>query len=225
MQSVQFVNGTRGDMGGARGLKALDLFCGAGGASMGLSRAGFDVAGVDINPQKNYPFGFIQADALTVPLEGYDFYWASPPCQAFTLAGLSHRMNGKEYPDLVAAIRERLNETGKPYVIENVPGAPIRPDVILCGSLFGMRLVRHRWFELSGFPFTLTQSCAHHPDPVTVCGHGTPNWVRERRGGVAFKQQEKRDAMGIDWMNRGELAQAIPPAYSEWIAKRILASV
>lgn len=191
---------------------------------MGLHRAGFDVAGVDIKPQPHYPFRFIQGDALTASLDGYDFLWAGPPCQAYTLASLSHRMNGKVYPDLVAATRDRLKDTGKPYVIENVPGAPIRPDLVLCGSIFGLKLVRHRWFEMHGVPFELITPCAHDDDPITVCGHGTPSWARARRGSN-YKQQEKRDAMGIDWMNRGELAEAIPPAYSELIGRRIMNSI
>jgi len=157
--------------------------------------------------------------------------------KGMTLFGLVHRakpirwpaypreMGGKAYPDLVAATRDRLESTGLPFVIENTPGAPIRPDLVLCGSMFGLRLVRHRWFELHGIDFELIPPCSHHPDPVTVVGHGTPSWVRARRGGKQFLIQEKRDAMQIDWMNRGELAQAIPPAYSEWIGSRVLANI
>lgn len=206
-------------------MKALDLFCGAGGASKGLQMAGFHVTGVDIKPQPHYCGDvFFQDDATEFPLDGYDFIWASPPCQAYTIAGLSHRMNGKQYPDLVALMRDRLEENGTPYVIENVVKSPVRPDLVLCGSMFDLRLVRHRWFELGFEWFGLVPKCQHHPDPVTVCGHGTPNWIQERRGGVAFKQHEKRDAMGIDWMNRGELAQSIPPAYSHYIAERFIES-
>lgn len=201
--------------------EALDLFCKAGGASMGLHRAGFEVTGVDIEPQPRYPFRFIQADALEFPLDGYDFIWASPPCQSYSIAAQVERMNGRQYADLVAPVRERLLAAGTPWVIENVPGSPIRPDLILCGSHFGLQLVRHRWFEC-GFPcYSLLPPCAHHPDPITVCGHGTPSWVRAKRD-KTFTQQEKRVAMGIEWMNRGELAQAIPPAYGEYIGKMAL---
>ena len=102
--------------------KVLDLYCKAGGASMGLYRAGFDLTGVDNESQPNYPFGFILADALKVPLEGYDAYWASPPCQRFTWG--TRRGRESRFPDLIAATRERLKATGKPYIIENVYGAP-----------------------------------------------------------------------------------------------------
>src|SRR5271157_4335910 len=104
--------------------KLLDLFCGAGGASEGYHRAGFEVVGVDINPQPHYPFKFIQADAMTFPLDGYDVIHASPPCQAYTVAGYNERARGKIYPDLLDAIRQRLIENAKPWIIENVPGSP-----------------------------------------------------------------------------------------------------
>jgi DNA (cytosine-5)-methyltransferase 1 len=203
-------------------MRILDLFCKAGGAAMGLHQAfpEAQITGVDIEPQPRYPFTFVKSDAMTYLLQEYDFIWASPPCQKYTVACMTHRNNGKEYPDLVAATRVRLIETGKPWVIENVPGAPMRPDLILCGAMFGLRLVRHRWFELSGIPFSLVMPCAHDPDPVTVVGHGTPSWVSARRGGASFTQQEKREAMGIDWMNREELSQAIPPAYSRYIGEQ-----
>lgn len=200
-------------------MKALDLFCGAGGASMGLHQAGFDVTGVDINPQPRYPFRFLQGDALTFPLEGYDFIWASPPCQAYSIAANTERTAGKVYPDLVAPTRQSLSAWGTHWVIENVPGSPLRVDLVLCGSHFGLQLVRHRWFEF-GFPFAaLRPSCAHHPDPITVCGHGTPSWVRKKHPGRVYRETEKREAMGIDWMNRAELSQAIPPAYSKYIGE------
>ena len=116
--------------------RALDLFCCAGGASEGLRRAGFEVVGVDIEPQPHYPFEFHQADALTFPLDGFDFIWASPPCQAYTLC---QRIQKNEHPDLVAPIRERLHANGAPYCIENVPGAPLVEPIELCGTMFGLR--------------------------------------------------------------------------------------
>ena len=189
---------------------------------MGLHRAGFDVTGVDNRPQPHYPFKFIQRDALRFPLSGYDFIWGSPPCQAYSIAANTERTAGKIYPDLIAPLRRRLQKWGKCWVIENVPGAPIRADLILCGSHFGLQLVRHRWFEF-GFPaFTLLPSCAHHPDPITVCGNGTPGWIRKKHPGRVYRETEKRSAMGITWMNRAELSQAIPPAYSEFIGRLVL---
>ena len=127
--------------------KALDLFCCAGGASMGLHRAGFNVVGVDIDPQPRYPFEFYQADAVTFPLDGFDFIWASPPCQRFCALATREDLSG--YPDLVDPIRQRLTAAGVPWCIENVVGAPIRKDLILCGAMFGLRSYRHRHFELN----------------------------------------------------------------------------
>ncbi len=109
-----------------------------------------------------------------------------------------------------------------PFVIENTPSAPLRVDLLLCGSMFGLEVIRHRIFEMSFGVCVLTPMCRHSEDPITVCGHGTPSWIRARRG-KNFTQQEKRDAMGIQWMNRGELAESIPPAYSEFIGKQALA--
>lgn len=199
----------------------MDLFCKAGGASKGLQRAGFHVIGVDIEPQPHYCGDeFIQADALTVPLRG-DFIWASPPCQKYSIAGRLERKRGKEYPDLVAAIRARLIASEIPWAIENVPGSPLNVHLVLCGSMFGLQLIRHRWFELSFEAFHLIAPCAHHPEAITVCGHGTPTWMRQKRIRDGLHPnasvEMKRKAMGIDWMNREELSQAIPPAYGEYI--------
>lgn len=203
-------------------MKALDLFCGAGGAPMGLHRAGFDVVGWDIKPQKRYPFEFHQGDALSAPVDGFDLIWASPPCQAYTQAAASQRNAGKVYPDLMAPTRDKLESSGLPFIIENTPGAPMRVDIILCGSIFGLRLIRHRWFECSFDVFSLSPKCRHHPNPVVATGHGTPTWSRAKNGGKCYTIQEVRDAMGIGWMNRDELSQAIPPAYSEFLARRFL---
>lgn len=203
-------------------LRALDLFCGAGGVAKGLQRAGFYVVGYDVAPQRHYCGDeFYQGCALDAPLTGYDFIWASPPCQEHSLASLSQRKDGRVYADFISETRARLEKSGTPYAIENTPNAPLRVDLVLCGSYFGLQTIRHRIFELS-FPLsTLLPPCSHPEDPITVCGHGTPSWMRARRG-KNFTQQEKRDAMGIDWMNRGELAQAIPPAYSEFIGKQAI---
>ena len=198
-------------------MRLLDLFCGAGGAAMGYHRAGFDeIVGVDIAPQPHYPFEFIQADAMTFPLDGFDVIHASPPCQVFSRARLIHGVG--EHVDLLTPTRARLNKSGTSWVIENVPGAPMRRDLVLCGSQFGLRqgdlgLIRHRWFEFRDPPFALLPTCSHPPEIVSVFGHG---------GHIYHGVAQWRSLMGIDWMTRDELAQAIPPAYTEWIGRRIL---
>lgn len=189
--------------------------------------AGFHVTGVDIKPQPRYCGDeFIQGDALEVPLEGYDLVWASPPCQAYSVAAYPLRLKGKVYPDLVAPTRARLQESGTAWVIENVPGSPVFRDFILCGSMFGLKIIRHRRFETSFPPAVLVPPCNHARDAVTVCGHGTPSGcmkARIKRGlNAVVRQSEKREAMGIDWMNRGELSQSVPPAYSEFIGKQVM---
>jgi DNA (cytosine-5)-methyltransferase 1 len=161
-------------------MKALDLFCGAGGAAMGLHRAGFEVHGVDLAPQPHYPFTFHRGDAMEWLLDGYDFIWASPPCQAYSASTLALRRAGKEYVDLLAPVRTRLRACGTPYVIENVVGAPMRGHTVLCGTMFGLRLLRHRLFETS-FPIcSLLPPCQHKGDEIPVYGHGTPSWHRGR---------------------------------------------
>ncbi len=131
-------------------MRILGLFCGAGGAAMGLHRAGFEVVGVDIKPQKNYPFEFHQADAMTYPLGDFDAYWASPPCQGYGIMRHLPWLKDKEYPMLIGGVREMLMATGKPYIIENVKGAPLDGNY-LCGLMFGLRVFRHRVFETSFF--------------------------------------------------------------------------
>jgi len=159
--------------------RALDLFCGGGGASMGLHCAGYDVTGVDINPQPRYPFRFIQADALTFPLDGFDFIWASPPCQAFSRLRHLHK---KDRPNLIPATRSRLVKSGTPYCIENVEDAPLGESgflIMLCGTMFGLctkdgraELRRHRVFETS-FSIPLRPRCQHgHVWALSVCGRG-----------------------------------------------------
>ena len=203
--------------------RVLDLYCGAGGAAMGYYRAfGPDVyiLGVDHKPQPRYPFEFVQADALEFMRDGrgdgFDFYHASPPCQAFSVTKSLH---DNEYPDLIAVTRQALKMTGKPFVIENVPGAPLENPLTLCGSSFGLGARRHRLFETH--PLILFRPhCLHHEQdaPLDVTGTGGPCPRHNKPQNVA----EARRAMGIDWMTRQELNEAIPPAYTEWIGRRIM---
>lgn len=204
---------------------AIDLFCGAGGAGMGLHRAGFDVIGVDLRPQPRYPFSFVQADALAPPLElsRAAFIWASPVCKGYSVASAGQRAAGVEYPDQVAAVRALLAPLGIPFAIENVPGAPLRPDLRLTGQMFGLRVLRERIFELHGF-WTMeppvdrpAPGCVARGEIVTVAGH---LWQKtaNRKASIA----EARAAMGIDWMTAMEIAQAIPPAYGEFIGRAAL---
>jgi DNA (cytosine-5)-methyltransferase 1 len=213
--------------------RLIDLFCGAGGCSVGYHRAGFDVVGVDIEPQPRYPYEFHQADALTFPLDGFDVIHASPVCKAHTVGRnmWKGRLPDDRHPDLLTPTRARLLEQDAPWVIENVPGAPMRPDIELCGSMFGLGVRRHRWFELSFAPTVLLTPCRHDQEIISVFGGGalsaTPrggkraDYVMQRRVHVAHSQAEW--AMGIDWMTRDELSQAIPPAYTEYIGAQLLA--
>ena len=206
----------------------LDLFCGAGGATKGYQRAGFYVIGVDSQPQPRYCGDeFVQADALTFPLDRADAIHASPPCQAY--GNLRSLNPAKDYPRLIEPIRERLRAAGVPYVIENVPGAPLLEPVLLCGSMVGLPIRRHRLFECS-FP-VLRPSCHHGVErPRFPVGLGSPtNAIRKRRGEVVLSKiafvygstryagdlADRKAAMDIDWMTNRELTQAIPPAYTE----------
>lgn len=205
-----------------RKLRALDLFCGAGGASMGIHRAGFEVTGVDINPQPRYPFTFIQTDALTFPLDGFDFVWASPPCQAHS--ALRHLYPQKDYACFIEHTRTLLMQCGVSFIIENVPGAPLCNPLQLCGSSFGLRVRRHRLFESNRFMLSIP--CNHRERPIDVSGTGGRRINRkpDDHGGNTNKPrniQEARESMGIDWMTRKEISQAIPPAYSEFLCRQI----
>lgn len=205
----------------------LDLFCGAGGAAMGYHRAGFDVVGVDINPQPNYPFEFYRADALEALecLPFFDAIHASPPCQRYSQATNMH--DKTKHPDLVGPVREALIRRGVPYVIENVPGAPLLDPVMLCGSMWGIeRLRRHRLFESS---FWMPQPECDHSfqyDLLSVTGHGEGGSHRDGgKRGPYWGQAERREVMGIHWMNRRELAESIPPIFTAWVGRHLLNSV
>jgi DNA (cytosine-5)-methyltransferase 1 len=274
--------------------RALDLFCGAGGATKGLQRAGFRVVGVDIHPQPHYCGDeFVQMDALEADCGEFDLIWASPPCQAFTR--LRHMHTAKPHPNLIPQTRQLLIASGRPYCIENVEEAPLGDSgnlILLCGTMFGLQtpdgraeLRRHRLFETS-FPILLRPRCQHgfasvlgvygdHPrdrcrketvsvtgsgldsnrnrhqlrkvltvcghtpvdntrprTTISVCGEGTYRGSRPPQTNVdrnrtreTFSVDEARVAMGIDWMPMRALTQAIPPAYSEFIAKAFLSGV
>lgn len=203
--------------------RLLDLFCGAGGAAMGYHRAGFDVVGVDIQPQKNYPFEFIQADAMSFPLDGFDAVHASPPCQRYTIGRHIHR-SGDRHPDLVAPTRDRLVALGKPWVIENVPGSPLIDPVMLCGLMFDLRVLRHRLFETS-WPLDQPNHPKHPLGDLTGSHHGYSTGDRGfvTVAGHNFVRVEGAKAMGVAWQTtRAELAQAIPPAYTEYVGRQLI---
>lgn len=218
--------------------KLLDLFCKAGGCSAGYAKAGFEVVGVDIKPQPNYPYEFIQADALEI-LKDKDFIsqfaviTASPPCQAHSKArSLAEARNNGAYgdhADLIPATRELLQATGKPYIIENVAGAPLINPVKLFGSQFpNLYTQRERWFE-SNMSLTepdvgrlkmKTPSAGNgigEDGSISICGSGGVRGLNAKQitlyWGFAMG--------GIDWMTRNELAEAIPPAYTEFLGKQV----
>lgn len=205
--------------------KALDLFCCAGGASMGLHRAGFDVTGIDRRPQPRYPFRFIQADALHPPvdLSSFDFIWASPPCQAH-VRGLKNSPGYGDHVDLIPQTRAMLIDSGVAYCIENVPGAPLNVSIKLGGWMFPeLRVIRERWFELSFLclqPSDPKPAGLLHKGYLSIAGTGVQKWCLDR--GYTFNADDARRAMGIDWMSRAELSQAIPPAYAEFIGRAAL---
>lgn len=207
--------------------RLLDLFCGAGGAAMGYHRAGFDVVGVDVAPQPRYPFRFIQADALDYATENawhFDAIHASPPCQRFSAMSSCRPGLADNYSDYIAATRDLLDEAHMPYVIENVPGAPLRTDLTLCGFMFGLELYRHRIFEISGGDLFVAPVHPAHTMPASKAGHWTPGTVMSVSGHIA-PIAKAREVMGIDWMSRDELAEAIPPAYTEHIGAELLDAV
>jgi DNA (cytosine-5)-methyltransferase 1 len=209
----------------------LDLFCGAGGAAMGYYRAGFDVVGVDINPQRNYPFEFKQADALHFAAHPdvfeFDAIHASPPCQRWS--DLAKRNgNADDWPDLIGPTRDLLVDLGLPYVIENVEGAPLIDPITLCGVSFPeLRVIRHRLFE-SNVPLVAPEHKAHplvftHDKRKAHYGKLDQDTAYVQvTGGGNCTVANKRDAMGVAWMTGAEANEAIPPAYTEFIGLRLL---
>lgn len=193
--------------------RLLDLFCGAGGCSVGYHRAGFDVTGVDVLEHPDYPYELIVADALDVLadgafLAGFDVIHASPPCQHY--AGVTAwRGDQAGHPDLIPPVRSAVQAWGGLWVVENVPGAPLRPDFLLCGSMFGLKVRRHRLFETSGWHVDTYE--LNHP-----CDH---------RGLLPFMHKGERayaDAMGCEWMSAREAREAIPPSYTEFIGAQLI---
>ncbi len=214
-------------------MRILDLFCGAGGASMGLHQAFPDaeIVGVDILPQKHYPFTFVQADAMTYPLDGFDFVWASPPCHGYSRLRHLPWLRDRTWPLLIEPMRAKLLAWGGPWIVENVADAPL-DGVTLCGLTFGLPVYRHRLFEA---PFLILAPTHQRHDEVI--GHG--RLVNDRRRGTLnagssagtwgtsrivtvaggqFRKADGERALGIDWMSKDELSQAIPPAYSRYLA-------
>jgi DNA (cytosine-5)-methyltransferase 1 len=207
--------------------RLLDLFCGAGGAAMGYHRAGFEVVGVDIKPQPNYPFRFEQEDAL-LWLRRYlysskrwrvDAIHASPPCQRWL--GVPRAL-GEEYPDLIAPTRELLKATGLPYVIENVPGAPLEDGFVLCGATFGLPIVRHRRFEVWPQIGLIPSTC-----PQGSYGRGTEHVGAYPFAHGAWRPAWREHVLPVvwPWMTLEESHDAIPPAYTELIGTHLLAYV
>lgn len=245
--------------------RLLDLYCCAGGAGMGYSQAGYDVYGVDVVAQKRYPFAFHQGDVLEVmaallrgesvafthpdgaaellSLADFAGIHASPPCQAYTSMKSMH--NAKDHADLVPATRALLTAAELPWIMENVPGAPLLNPILLCGTMFGLGvedadLQRHRLFETS-FPIALVPECQHgarstigvygghvrnrqRARTIGVYGEGARDSRRKFDKGVPdFTADQGRAAMGIDWMTLAELSQAIPPAYTKWLGAHLMA--
>jgi DNA (cytosine-5)-methyltransferase 1 len=214
--------------------RLVDAFSGAGGSAKGYQRAGFYVVGIDIAPRPHYCGDeFIQSDALEMLadldwLAGFDAVHASPPCQGYTqFSNLNAERWGNrvEHPMLIESVRELLDATGLPYVIENVQGAPLRKDLMLCGSMFGLRVRRHRIFEtnwsVGGAP-----PCHHQDDSIAIYGSMDGRRVWTRKNGTELRAArtigQASEAMGIDWMTWNEIKEAIPPAYTEFIGKQLL---
>ena len=210
--------------------RLLDLFCCAGGAGMGYSEAGFEVVGVDISPQPRNPLPFIQADVFSLDpkfIALFDAIHASPPCQSYSDLAKRNK-NADEWPRLIDPIRKLLKKSGLPYVIENVEGAPLRNPVVLCGTMFpGLRVLRHRLFE-ANFPIVAPPHGKHpkvHTFDKRKSHFGKTDDMRDFvqvTGGGNCTIAAAKDAMGINWMSKNELNEAIPPAYTKLIGKDLL---
>lgn len=210
----------------------LDLFCGAGGAARGYADAGFDVIGVDSKPQPNYPYEFFRADVLEhgrllLDTEDFAAIHASPPCQGFSALTPKKYRTEDRYPNLLPQTRTILHDSGLPYVIENVKGAPLIDPIVLCGSHFDLRcsfgqLQRHRYFE-SNILMSVPGPCRHTQPVVGIYGH--PGGTNGRTGKPASTSKDWAQALQVDWMTSREMAQALPPAYTNYIGRQIIRSI
>lgn len=201
-------------------MRLLDLFCCQGGAGKGYADAGFQVVGVDLSPQPRYPFEFHQADAIEFVKEhGHEFdaIHASPPCQAYTLA---QRIQGNEHPDLVANMRGALDVLGKPYVIENVPGSPLKNPIELCGSMFDIHTYRHRLFE-SNIPLTVPEHAEHTAKTVKMGRQLREGDFYHAVGNFSGVPYVRAD-MGVPWMSRNGVSECIPPVYAEYVGRQLM---
>jgi DNA (cytosine-5)-methyltransferase 1 len=212
--------------------KLLDLCCGAGGASVGYHLAGFEVTGIDIAKQPNYPYEFKRINAFNAELSNYDAIHASPECQGYCWSTTVARKAGKVYSDDIAAVRELLIESGKPYVIENVPTAPLINPTYLEGTMFGLNVIRRRGFETNWWlqqprfrpkkkpikrPHKITGEMIQKSAYCQVTTSGSDGW--------SCRVADWRVAMGIDWMTRSEIKEAIPPAYTEYVGRHLLGAM
>lgn len=225
-------------------LRLIDLYCCQGGAGAGYARAGFDVYGVDLEPQPRYPFPFLQGDALAViaalirgekvaftrpdggverlGLSDFDAAHASPPCQAFTLC---QRIQKNDHPDLVGPTRDLLLAAGLPYTIENVEGAPLVDPVMLCGAMFpGLRVYRHRLFE-SNIALTVPEH-PHHHAPLRKMGRPPADGdFMHVVGNFSGVETAKAAMGGLHWMSGSGLRESIPPAYTEYLGGQMAAHI
>ena len=203
--------------------KLLDLFCCEGGASAGYASAGFDITGVDVVPQPRYPFRFWRRDAVRF-LASYgrffDVVHASPPCQRYTNA---QKIRGNEHPDLIDPVRELLLDLGKPFVIENVPGSPLKNPAMLCGAMFGLETYRHRLFE-ANFPLSVPEH-PEHTARTTKMGRRPVDGEYMHIVGNFSGVERARRIMGMEWASRNGLREAIPPAYTEFIGRQLLEAI
>lgn len=210
--------------------KLLDLFCCAGGAAHGYSLAGYSVTGIDINPQPKYPkhLKFIQGNAIEILddlkfCRGFDVIHASPPCQRYS-KGTKITGRPEDWPDYIEIVREKLVLIGKPYIIENVPSAPLKNYVVLCGTMFGLNVIRHRKFECYPEIYFPPLMCNHNGK--TLSHRGISSFERGAKfisvAGHNFKIADAKIAMQIDWMGQAEIKEAIPPAYTKWLGEQML---
>jgi DNA (cytosine-5)-methyltransferase 1 len=207
-------------------MKLLDLFCGVGGASVGYAQAGFEVHGVDLKHGKRYPFTYLRADVLDVLrddefMQQFDVIHASPPCQTHSITQHLRNAQGKTTSkvDLIPQTREALVASGKPYIIENVPGSPLIDPIQLCGSSFGLKVRRHRLFE-SNMPLK-GSVCNHKLQGRPIGVYGSLRDEIPNGGKTAATIDEARDAMGMPWAIWTELVEAIPPAFTQYLGGQV----